>query len=326
MAEIFAISPVRLDVSLVIPVLNESETISSLIETIKAQTLRPSEVIFVDADSTDNTVEVIEKLSGGQFTIIKAGKRVMPGQGRNIGVASARYEWIAFTDAGILLDKNWLMNLVRKAAEVNDASIIYGDYAPVINSFFDKCCAITFVPGAKPGHIRGTSIASCLLKKEVWEKAGGFPSWRAAEDLMFMEKVGKLGFKTAYAPEAKIYWKLRPNLASAYKKFEVYSKYNVLAGRQRYWHYGVARQYAVVLAVILLGIFHHYYWLFLLPLWIIARVVKRTYAHRYEFRVKEIFNPFTFFGVMLITFVMDAGTFSGWIKALFARDSTFKRE
>ncbi len=307
-------------ISLVIPVYNESETIGELLETIKLQTHQPSEVIIVDANSTDNTVELIGRYVGEdpRYRIIHAGRKVMPGTGRNIGVGHARYDWIAFTDAGIILDANWLNDLAKKADENMNVRIVYGDYAPLIRTYFDKICSIAFVPGEIPGHIRGTSIASCLLKKEVWEKIGGFPPWRAAEDLAFMEKAEQAGFNIAYAPSARIYWKLRSNLASAYKKFEVYSKYNVLAGQQRNWHYGVARQYLFVIAAILLGIFHSPYWLLLIPLWMIARVVKRTFFHRHEFGIKEIFNPFTFFGVMLITFVMDVGTFSGWIKAIFS--------
>lgn len=307
-------------VSLVIPIYNESQSISLLIQTIKEQIRVPDEVIFVDGGSTDDTVTLVKKsiTDTPSFRIIET-ERAMPGKGRNIGVANAVNEWIAFTDAGIKLDKYWLGDLVKKAEENPEASIIYGNYAPQVDNFFAKCSAITFVPPEKPGSIRGKSIVSCLLKKEVWEKAGGFPDWRATEDLVFMEKAEQLGYQLAFAPNAKVYWELRPNLLSAFKKFEIYSKYNVWAGRQAYWHYGVARQYVLLLLIVLLGIFHNNYWFLLLPLWIIARVEKRIYMHRHEFGIKELFNPFTFLGVMLGTLTMDMGTFSGWIKAIFLK-------
>ena len=313
---------VHLPVSLVIPVFNESKSIVSLLQTINNQTLPPEEIILVDGGSIDNTVELIKEQTGhdNRFIVIKAG-RAMPGKGRNIGAAEAKNQWIAFTDAGIKLDRNWLENLAKNARENTGADVIYGNFAPQINNFFDKCAAISYVPAGSPGTIRGKSIVSCLLKKEVWEKAGGFPDWRAAEDLVFMENVGALGFKVAEAPDAMAWWELRPTLKSTFKKFDLYSKYNVWAGRQAYWHYGVARQYAVAILFVLLALFFNWLWLLLLPVWLSARVAKRILLHRHEFGLKTLFNPAVFFMVMLITVVIDMATFTGWIKAIFNKSS-----
>src|SRR4030095_6826295 len=114
--------------------------------------------------------------------------------GRNIGASLAVTEWIAFTDAGIKLDRQWLENLVSKAKQNPEAGIVYGNFSPQLNSFFDKCASIAYIPPLRPGQIRTKSIATCLVKKEAWEKAGGFPDWRATEDLVFMEKVEDLKY------------------------------------------------------------------------------------------------------------------------------------
>ena len=305
------------DVSLVIPVYNEARTIAALVATIKEQTFQPAAVILVDGGSTDNTVQLIKELTEKDFYfhVVEAG-RAMPGKGRNIGVDYAKSEWIAFTDAGIRLDKNWLKNLVLATEENREAAIVYGNYSPQLNSFFDKCATIAYVSPAIHGNIRGKFIASCLLKKEVWEKSGGFPDWRATEDLVFMENAEKAGFGVVVAPEAMVYWQLRPGITSTFKRFDLYSKYNVWAGRQAFWHYGVARQYAIMLIPVLLAVFYSWYWLLLIPAWMMARTAKRIVLHRNEFGWKPLFNPAVFFLIMIITLVIDAATFSGWIKAL----------
>ena len=307
-------------IALVIPVFNESQTIAELIATLKVQSALPDEIIFVDGSSTDNTVQLLKSMIGSdsRFRIIEAG-RAMPGKGRNIGTEKTRFDWIAYTDAGITLDKDWLHYLVKKRKEDPDADIIYGNFSPQINSLFEKCATIAYVPALQPNKIRTKSIASCLLKKEVWKKAGGFPDWRAAEDLIFMEKAEEQAAAVATAPDAMVYWQLRPGLASTYKKFDLYSKYNVWAGRQAFWHYGIAKQYAVMLITILLAIFHSWYWLLLLPVWMVARVTKRIFSHRFEFGLKPLFNPFIFSMVAIITLTIDAATFSGWIKALLQK-------
>jgi len=309
-----------LNLALVIPIKNEEFTIGALVESIKNQTNQPNEIIIVDGGSTDNTLPTLKKSINDdlRFNIIEAGK-AMPGKGRNIGAEYATSEWIAFTDAGIRLDKHWLENLLKKENENPGAGIIYGNYSPQINSFFDKCATLAYVPAMKPGKIRSKFIASSLIKKEVWKKAGGFPDWRATEDLVFMENAEELNYPISYAPEAIVYWQLRPTLNSTYKKFELYSKYNVWAGRQAFWHYGIAKQYLLMLIAIFFAIFFNWYLLLLLPVWIMARIAKRIISHRYEFGIKILFNPAVFFMVMIITIVIDAATFSGWIRAIFSK-------
>lgn len=308
-------------ISLVVPVFNESGTIADLLSTIDKQTLQPNEIILVDGGSTDNTADIIQRFcqSRPSLKLIRAG-RAMPGKGRNIGALAAQYDWIAFTDAGIKLDRQWLESLSLAASRTPDAAIIYGNYGPQIRRFFDKCATISYVSPHQPGAIRGKSIVSCLLKKTVWEKAGGFPDWRAAEDLVFMENAEATGAIITTAPAAMALWQLQPDLQSTYRKFDLYSKYNVWAGRQRYWHYGVARQYLVLVPFIIAGIFHSAYWLLAIPAWLAARAAKRIWMHRHEFGSGSLFNPVLAALVAMILLVIDTATYTGWIKAITSRN------
>src|SRR5258708_5398277 len=89
------------NVSLIIPVRNEAANVSQLIESIRHQTRKPDEVIFVDGGSHDGTIEILRAAceQDANFRLIEA-RRALPGHGRNVGVANALYDWIAFTDAG----------------------------------------------------------------------------------------------------------------------------------------------------------------------------------------------------------------------------------
>ncbi|MBI5370444.1 MAG: glycosyltransferase [Sphingobacteriales bacterium] len=307
-------------ISLVVPVFNERLSVQALINTINAQTRPPDEVIFVDGGSVDDTPALLQSLTAPdkRYRVIRA-VRAMPGKGRNIGAAAAAHEWIAFTDAGIILDKDWLKELETMALTDPATDVVYGDFAPRIRNRFEKCAAITYVPGQSPGKIRGRSIASCLVRKTVWEKTGGFPDWRAAEDLAFMEKVDKAGSCCREAPAAKVYWELRPDTGSTYRKFRLYSMYNVWAGRQADWHYGILRQYLLAIVFFLLAVFHHWGWIVLIPAWYAARVAKRVVLHKNEFGLKPLFDPRDFFTILLLTLVIDMATFSGWIKALIKK-------
>lgn len=306
----------NISVSLVIPVRNESGSLRDLVSSIGRQKFQPEEVIVVDGGSTDDSVEVATALAAGypKLKIIETSG-AMPGEGRNIGIREARCEWVALTDAGITLTEDWLEQLVSRVTEEPDADIVYGNYAPVTDTLFTRIAAVTYVPAQLPETIRGTTIASYLMRKAVWEKAGGFPDARAAEDLAFMEAAEEAGFVAVTAPKAMVHWQLCPTVFGTFRRFVLYSKHNVWAGRAWDWHYGIARQYLLVLPFLIVAVFHSLWWLTALPLWLGARTLKRILPHRHG-HGNGILDPRIWMGVSALTLVVDAATFLGWLQAL----------
>ena len=309
-----------MEISLVVPVLNESESIEKLVESIRKQSHQPSEVILVDGGSTDRTVELASMLHK-EFPIlrvIEAGPAT-PGRGRNVGVANANCEWIAFTDGGIELSPNWLQELVLGIQDQPDAKIAYGNYEPIIDSFFTQCAALAYTA---PKHwvgtrrMRGPSIASCLVHRDLFRGVGGFPDIRASEDLIFMEQVRQSGEEICWVPEATVYWELQPDLRSTFRKFKLYSRENVKAERQADWHYGVARNYVVGLFFTVLSAYFGG-WLLILPLLGgMARVARSIWARREGRGLFWLLNPIQFFGVAVILVTIDCAMFAGWIDAI----------
>lgn len=308
-------------VSLVIPVRNEVDSIEALILSILRQSYQPDEIIIVDNGSTDKTVEVARQaVSDDSRFIVIESTPASPGKGRNIGIAMAKHQLIGLTDAGIKLDEHWLEELLRSLQTDNTLDIVYGNFSPLVKNLFEKCASISYVPPVFSNSIRGRSVASMLLRKRVWEVVGGFPDMRAAEDLYFMEKAEKLGFKTGTAPKAMVFWQLRPDISSTFKKFVLYSKHNVWAGRAWDWHYGIARQYLILVPFVLLAIFHSFWWVMIFPLWLFARAAKRIASHKFELGASDFFNPLVIAGVCILILTIDAATFIGWLQALLTKN------
>lgn len=310
-------------VSLVIPVKNESASIIKLVESIYLQQHLPVEVVIVDGGSNDDTLSIIDSLCRTYpfIRLFQTGK-ALPGQGRNIGIRSASSDWIGLTDGGIVLDHTWLSSLVEIMQSNISPDLVYGNYEPVLDTFFERCAALAYVPAKvqRPGGMmRGPSIASCLLKKSVWEAVGGFPDWRAAEDLIFMRRVEEAGFRIGWAPKATVYWQLRPDLASTFRKFALYSKHNVWAGMQGDWHYGVARQYAIYLIAILMMWLQSWWWVLVPVALFAARVMKSIWTKREGRGLAWALNPVQFFGVAGILGAIDLAMFVGWFQALITR-------
>ncbi|MDD5438631.1 MAG: glycosyltransferase [Candidatus Omnitrophica bacterium] len=252
-------------VSLVIPVRDEERTITTLVDSINAQERRPDEVIFVDGGSADKTRELVRGMTGTSVVPMRLieAEKAYPGEGRNIGVEASRYDTIAFADAGMRLDTGWLRELVRPMENDRTVDVVYGAFCPVIDSFIKECGLIAFVPPQEKVNgtwIRTNAVPSSLFKKTVFRSAGGFPPFRAAEDRIFMEKVGRSGAKIAYTAKAVTYWDIPGSIRGIFNRFYRYSYHDLCAGRAKDWHYSVFRTYAVTLFFILAGACIHPFW------------------------------------------------------------------
>jgi len=309
-----------LEISVVIPALNEEDSIRRLLEDVLGQTLKPAEIVITDGGSTDHTREIIEEFitAGAPVRLIRTTKS-MPGRARNLAVAASRGNWIAFTDAGITLMPDWLEALTTTAHQ-SSADVVYGTYEPIINSFFTECSAIAYVPPpfhSDGGPVRPRSIVSALMQRRAWETVGGFPEdLRSAEDLLFMNRVEKAGFTIARTSQAKVYWQIQSNLWGTFKRFVEYSRNNIRAGLFNEWQRTIFLYYALIAAtvfsVIPLGvsglIVPVVAWLLLL----MARATKTLYQNRQAYPAGFARNVLRLVLLFPIIATLDAAAFVGF--------------
>ena len=311
-----------LAISVVVPVRNEEGSVRVLLERLLDQTLPPDEIVLADGGSTDRTREIIEEFieRGAPVKLVRE-EFSMPGRARNQAVKHAKHAWIAFTDAGIKPERDWLANLASKLGYSASADAIYGSYEPVIGNFFEECAAIAYVP---PGYETGEglarpySIVSALMKREVWESVGGFPEdLRSAEDLLFMRKVEQAGFRIARAPAAIVHWTIQPDLWRTFRRFVSYSRNNIRAGLWREWQAAIFLRYALVLVSAIPAAFIGRWWLFVsLGLWLclmIARALKSIARNRTAYPAGFTRNVARVFLLVPIIAAIDAAAFVGSI-------------
>src|ERR1700724_3815809 len=102
-------------VSVASTVLNESDDIDSLVESLMHQTLAPAEVIIVDGGSTDGTWERLEAARTKYPTLVpirdeSCNLQRSPGpiaRGRNVAIAAASSDVVACADAGCIYHPDW---------------------------------------------------------------------------------------------------------------------------------------------------------------------------------------------------------------------------
>jgi len=303
-------------ISLVVPVKNEERSIEMLTRSIDKQSKVPDEVIFVDAGSTDRTREIIERHKNTEpyeIRIISVGP-AYPGKARNIGAKEAKYEFIAFTDGGIELDTEWLEELSSLMGKDTSIDVVYGNYIPRTDTFFKKCLALAFVPPMGSKGIRPRFLASSLLKKSVWEKVGGFPDFRAAEDRIFMERIEEKGFKTVRNPRSFVIWDIPDSVKKVFKRFYSYSYHDLIAKRTQDWHLPVMKMYLIALFFIFLGMAVSPFFLLFPVLGFLLRVVHKISINKDEPYLKLEYIPLYLVTSGFLIFLIDIAMFAGWIR------------
>jgi len=106
-------------VSAVIPCYNGGQYLADTIRGIKSQTIPFAEILVVDDGSSDDTCKVAA--DNGCFVLRHSRNRGLAAA-RNTGIANARSHLIAFVDADVVLDPNWLQTLIPRFVE--DSTIV----------------------------------------------------------------------------------------------------------------------------------------------------------------------------------------------------------
>jgi glycosyltransferase involved in cell wall biosynthesis len=143
----------NLTVTMVIPAYNESATIESCLEAIFMQEIPFDEVILVDNNSSDNTVELAQKFDVKVITEDRQGVVYA----RDAGFDAATGDIIGRIDADTLLEPNWTTELLRAFADEGVAAVT----GPVY--YHD-------MPGRATGQKADTFIRASLDKLSVKAK------------------------------------------------------------------------------------------------------------------------------------------------------------
>lgn len=175
-------------VSIVLPVYNRADSIAASIDSVLRQTWQDFELLVVDDGSTDTTRDVISGIKDARIKLLSTPRNMGPSGARNIGIAQARGEWIAFQDS----DDEWLpekldRQMERLAACDEKTVAVYCGMA-VVGSVFRKEGARTklrYIPSPDIPEVEGdilhsllrTSLVSTQMlvaRRDVLQKIGGF--------------------------------------------------------------------------------------------------------------------------------------------------------
>jgi glycosyltransferase involved in cell wall biosynthesis len=234
-------------ISLICTVKNEGDSLRRLLDSLTRQTLRPDELIVSDGGSTDHTIAILQSYRDRlPITIVPApGSNIS--QGRNIAIAAATGEIIAATDAGVVLQPEWLAAITRPLRE-GRAAVVSGWFEPDPATPFEVVMGATVLPALEdidPDSFLPSSRSVAFLRT-AWEAVGGYPEWLDfSEDLVFDLALRERYAPFAFAPEAIAHFRPRGSLKAFARQYRLYARGD---GKADLWRKRHAVRYLTYLA------------------------------------------------------------------------------
>ncbi len=204
-------------ISFVIPVLNGAQTIKGCIESVLSLSYPRNliEIIVVDNGSTDGTVSTLEHFNEVKIILEPRRGRSFA---RNAGWKAARYEFIAFVDCDVVLEKQWLRYILQTFCSDKIASS-QGKITPIPfksnSKLFEKFRFYNKSVTTQSTMIETVLLhdlfpiintASCLYRKVILEKLDGFDTTLTrAEDADLSLRASRDGYLISYSDMALSY-------------------------------------------------------------------------------------------------------------------------
>lgn len=215
----------RPGLAIIIPTLNEEGFIGKLLDSIYKQTIKPKEIVVVDAYSKDLTkAEVIKRQAKlPQLKFYQIPKSTVSKQ-RNLGALQTTANEILFLDADMILkDKNCLEEYFKEVKE-RDLDAAAATNLPTSNYwkdqvFFTSMNLLYLAIRPLWPMANGMNI---YVKRKFFKKIGGFDdSIKIGEDHDFIQRIVRVGAKFKYLKNVSLYTSPRRYQKMGRRKFAI---------------------------------------------------------------------------------------------------------
>lgn len=284
--------------SFIIPVFNRPQEIKELLESfLDMESTEVYEIVIIEDGSSQTSEQIIKDYTSRLHISYFQKPNTGPGDSRNYGMQKAVGSYFIILDSDVLMPADYLTTVTTflKHTYVDcfgGADAAHDSFTPL-----QKAINYSMTSFFTTGGIRGNSKSiqpfeprsfNMGISKKAFNATGGFAKIHPGEDPDLSQRIKKLGFSTAFIPNAAVFHKRRISL----KRFKVQvHKFGMVRPILNKWHPSAAKitfwfpTLFVFFALIslLLGILVSLYWmaplcLYLLLIAIDAGIKNRSIA------------------------------------------------
>ena len=205
--------------SVISPVYNDSKGIQTTLESLVNQNCGSYEVLPVDNSSTDNTIDVINRIASDYPALIHTKKETdvqSSYAARNTGIEHASGDVLLFLDADIWVPETWIADMVS-TLEANDHDYlgcnveVVTDDEPNFWERYEQSVSFPVETYLEDKHFAPT--CALAVRREVFDEVGRFDHrLESGGDKEFGQRVHRAGFDQGYADSVTAYHPARNSL------------------------------------------------------------------------------------------------------------------
>lgn len=184
--------------SVIIPLYNKEKSIEATIKSVLNQTFKTFELIIINDGSTDNSLQVVNKIIDDRIVIIDKRNGGVS-SARNQGIKNSKFSWIAFLDGDDLWYPDFLHTISSSIIENSKTLIVAPGFELVDKSgtVVQKRCVIenmycNYFEAINSVGISIVHSSSICINKQCFLEVGYFNEQLThGEDIEMWERLGK---------------------------------------------------------------------------------------------------------------------------------------
>jgi len=241
-------------ISVIIPHLNQPEALERGLQALSSQTgiKDDHELIVVD----NGSICLPEAICARYGATLLFQPVPGPGPARNMGVAAAKGDILAFIDADCLPSPTWLAAIEERFARTPQAPILGGDVRilqqrpgqPTWLEAYESVFAFRMKKYIEEkGFTGGGNLA---VRSWVFSQVGEFLGINIAEDTEWGQRASRMGHRVQYEPTMIVYHPARRSFAELCDKWDRHIAHDFLEirGQSNWWMRWMVRALAVLVS------------------------------------------------------------------------------
>ena len=177
------------NVTFVVIGLNEALNLPRCFNSIQKIT---DNIIFVDSDSNDNSIEIARQHKIKTIFRVKSSYRTaaLP---RLVGAKEVQTKYIQFVDGDMTIEQNWVEKAINKLESNNKIAVVHG-YKKVFTKNDQDYFILSDSKDWQADYLQG----AFMIKRDIYYESGGFDerTWEEERDLYI--RIRALGYEVWY--------------------------------------------------------------------------------------------------------------------------------